>query len=166
LVSKVGVFADATEPAVHQIADQCDLDLLQFHGQETPEFCSLFGARAVKAFRIQDESSLEGLRRYQTTAWLLDSFVPGQLGGSGQVFNWELARRATELGRPVILAGGLTPLNVGQAVRQVRPYAVDVSSGVEAAPGRKDAKKVRDFVTAAKGVDFNPASDSISQRMH
>src|SRR5579862_5533087 len=126
-VSKVGVFADASEQAVRQIADQCDLDLLQLHGQETPEFCNLFGVKAVKAFRIKDESSLEGLRAYRTAAWLLDSFVPGQLGGSGQVFNWELARRATELGRPVILAGGLAPLNVGQAVRQVRPYAVDVS---------------------------------------
>ena len=85
-------------------------------------------------------------------AWLLDSFVAGQFGGTGAQFNWDLAVAATKLGRPIILAGGLTPENAAEAVRQVRPYALDVSSGVESAPGRKEIGKVRAFIAAAKGA--------------
>ena len=89
------------------------------------------------------------LPAYETSAWLLDSFVPDQFGGTGAKFNWELALAAKKLGRPIILAGGLTPENVGEAVRKVQPYGVDVSSGVEAKPGRKDHGKIRAFIEAA-----------------
>jgi phosphoribosylanthranilate isomerase len=92
------------------------------------------------------------LSRYPTDAWLLDTFVPGREGGTGQTFNWELAVEAQKLGKPIFLAGGLTPENVADAVARVRPFAVDVSSGVEAAPGRKDPAKVRAFIRAARSA--------------
>ena len=93
------------------------------------------------------------IKNYTTDAWLLDSFVAGMRGGTGAKFNWDLAVEAKDLGRPVILAGGLTPENVAEAVRQVRPYAVDVSSGVESSPGKKDPAKLRQFIRAAVSVE-------------
>lgn len=149
-VMRVGVFVDPPLEIVNQTASTCGLTALQFHGAESPEFCAQFGLPVIKAFRVGDASSLEQLPTYQTSAWLLDSAVPGQLGGTGETLDWELARAAVKLGRPVILAGGLTPENVVQAVRQVRPYGVDVSSGVESAPGRKDHKLVKLFLRAAR----------------
>lgn len=149
-VSKVGVFVNATLVQIQETVVECGLDTVQLHGDETPEFVSAISfARCYKAFRIQSEESLTQLGAFRTCAWLLDSYVPGQMGGSGEVFNWEFAKSAVQLGRPVILAGGLQSENVGGAIRQVRPYAVDVSSGVEAAPGRKDPDKVRQFVREA-----------------
>lgn len=152
-VARVGVFVNASEAEVRRAVAESGVDTVQFHGDETPEFCRRFAPLKVyKAFRIQSAASLAGLREYDTDAWLLDSFVPGQLGGTGARFNWELAVEAKKFGRPIILAGGLTPENVAEAVRQVRPYAVDVSSGVESAPGRKDPQKLKDFIAAAKAV--------------
>lgn len=150
-VARVGVFVNAGEAEARHVAAECGLDTLQFHGEEPPEFCARFAPLKVyKAFRVRDRNSIAELPKYATDAWLLDSFVPGQRGGTGACFHWELAVEAVKLGRPVILAGGLTPENVAEAVRQVRPFAVDVSSGVESAPGRKDAAKVRAFIAAAK----------------
>ena len=106
---------------------------------------------SMKAFRIRDQQSLQALPAYNTDAWLLDAYSPERVGGTGENFNWDLAIEAQELGRLIFLAGGLTPVNVAEAVRRVRPYAVDVSTGVEAAPGRKDHEKVRAFIRAAKG---------------
>lgn len=151
-VVRVGLFVNATEELVAEAMSACGLQLLQFHGDETPEYCRQFGAMSMKAFRMKDAETLRQLREYPTDAWLLDAFVPGQRGGTGHTFNWELAVAAVQLGRPVFLAGGLTPENVAEAVRQVRPFGVDVSSGVEAAPGKKDHAKVRAFVQAAKSV--------------
>jgi len=147
---KVGVFVDAPEETVVRAAGQCGLSLLQFHGDETPAYCLQFGLMSMKAFRVRGPESLQRLEDYPTDAWLLDAYTPGQLGGTGETFNWDLALEAVRWGRPVFLAGGLTPGNVGEAVRRVQPYGVDVSSGVEAAPGRKDHAKVRAFVAAAK----------------
>jgi phosphoribosylanthranilate isomerase len=107
---------------------------------------------SMKAFRIKDETSLNELPHYATDAWLLDSYVADKLGGTGEKFNWDLACRAGGLGRPIFLAGGLTPDNVAEAVRVVRPYGVDVSSGVEASPGKKDLAKVQTFIKAAKAA--------------
>jgi phosphoribosylanthranilate isomerase len=104
----------------------------------------------MKAFRIKDSASLEQLSNYHTDAFLLDSYVAGKQGGTGEKFNWDLAIEAKKLGRPIFLAGGLTPSNIAEAVRKVQPYAVDVSSGVEAAPGKKDHQKIRDFIAAAR----------------
>jgi phosphoribosylanthranilate isomerase len=151
-VLRVGVFVDPAPEKVNELAEKCGLTTLQFHGSESPDFCAQFSLPVIKAFRIADKSSLTQLASYKTAAWLLDSDVPGQFGGSGEKFDWSLAREATKLGRPIILAGGLTPGNVAQAMDQVRPYGVDVSSGVESAPGKKDAKKVAAFIRAARAA--------------
>ena len=151
-IIKVGVFVSPTEEEVLSAITHCGLNILQFHGEETPEFCRLFPVMTIKAFRMKDEDSLKALPDYDTDAWLLDAYVADKLGGTGAKFNWDLAIAAQKLGRPVFLAGGLTPENVGDAVRKVRPYAVDVSSGVESAPGKKDHAKVRAFIQAAKAA--------------
>ena len=153
-VVKVGVFVDAPEEVVVRAAGQCGLSLLQFHGEETPDYCLQFGLMSMKAFRVSGPEALRQLEDYPTDAWLLDAYTPGQLGGTGETFNWDLAVAAVQLGRPVFLAGGLTPENVEEAVRRVRPYGVDVSSGVEAAPGKKDHARVRAFIAAAKGQPY------------
>jgi len=147
---KVGVFVNAPQDLVLRAMSRCGLGLLQFHGDEPPDYCLQFGLRSMKAFRIESPDCLQRLPDYPTDAWLLDACAPGKPGGTGQTFNWDLALQAMKLGRPVFLAGGLTPENVAEAVRRVRPYAVDVSTGVEAAPGRKDPAKVRAFIQSAK----------------
>jgi phosphoribosylanthranilate isomerase len=152
-VIKVGVFVDAPEDLVMRAIADCGLNTLQFHGQETPEYCTQFGLLTMKAFRIRDADSVKELRNYPTDAWLLDAFVADKLGGTGEKFNWDLALEAKKLGRPIFLAGGLTPENVAEAVKKVQPYSVDVSSGVEAAPGKKDHEKMRRFIKAAKSVE-------------
>jgi phosphoribosylanthranilate isomerase len=135
---------------VVRAARSCALSLLQFHGQEAPDYCLQFGLMCMKAFRIRDETTLRDMVSYPTDAWLLDAFSPGMPGGTGEKFDWDLAVQARSLGRPIFLAGGLTPENVAEAVDWVKPYGVDVSSGVEAGAGRKDHAKVRDFIQAAK----------------
>jgi phosphoribosylanthranilate isomerase len=152
-IIKVGVFADPPEELVLRAIGDCGLNLAQFHGNETPEFCGLFPVMTIKAFRIQNADSLKALPAYHTDAWLLDAYVKDKLGGTGAKFNWDLAIEAQKLGRLIFLAGGLTPENVGEAVHKVHPYAVDVSSGVESAPGKKDHDKVRAFIKAAKAAE-------------
>jgi phosphoribosylanthranilate isomerase len=149
-IVKVGVFVNAPTDLVYRAIGECGLSLLQFHGDETPEYCLQFGLMSMKAFRIRDEKSLDALPAYRTDAWLLDAFSADKPGGTGERFNWDLAVQAQGLGRPIFLAGGLTPENVGDAIRKVKPYAVDVSSGVEAAPGKKDPAKVRAFIQAVR----------------
>jgi len=150
---KVGVFVNADEDLVMRAIGECGLSLLQFHGDETPEFCTQFGLMCLKAFRIRSAESLDALADYHTDAYLLDAYSAEARGGTGEKFNWDLAIDAQKtFGKPIFLAGGLTPENVADAVRQIRPFAVDVSSGVESAPGKKDAAKVRAFITAAKSV--------------
>ena len=134
---------------VNWTADFCGLDLVQLHGSEPPDYCLDVNRRVIKAFRVKDATSLAGIDRYGVAGYLLDAWSPDAPGGTGLTFDWSLARKAAG-GRPIILAGGLNPDNVGPAVRAVTPYAVDVSSGVERAPGMKDQQKLRDFVAAAK----------------
>ncbi len=152
-IMKVGVFVNAPDDLVVRAIRECGLNLLQFHGDETPEYCLQFGLMSMKAFRIRDAASLQALLGYHTDAWLLDAYSPDRPGGTGETFNWDLALEARGWGRPIFLAGGLTAENVAEAVRHARPYGVDVSSGVEAAPGRKDHAKLRAFIQAAKSVD-------------
>lgn len=151
-VTAVGLFVDAPEAAVREVLEQCHLHVLQFHGAESSEYCRKFQGSVIKAFRVRDETSLEALSEYAVAGTLLDSYAPGQAGGTGARFNWDLAVRAKARCGRLILAGGLTPANVAEAVRQVRPYAVDVSSGVESVPGRKDVAKLKAFVRAAKAA--------------
>ena len=152
LVAKVGVFVNPTEEEVRRAIAECGLDTLQFHGEEPAGFCRRFGLKVIKAFRVRDAESLQPTKDFSTEAWLLDSYVAGQLGGTGARFNWDLATDAARRHRSVLLAGGLTAENAAEAVRTVRPYGLDVSSGVESAPGKKDAAKVRAFIAAAKSA--------------
>jgi phosphoribosylanthranilate isomerase len=144
-LSLVGVFADAPLKEVRLVAKTCRLSLVQLHGEESPAYCLSLKQRVIKAFRVKDSTSLKGLDQYRVEAFLLDSHRPGLLGGTGRTFDWALAGEAKRYGR-LILSGGLTPENVGQSVRVVRPYAVDVGSGVEEGPGKKDERKVRRFL--------------------
>jgi len=151
-VMRVGVFVNALKAEVLRAIGECGLNLLQFHGDEPPEYCLQFGLMSMKAFRMRDAGTLKELRNYQTSAWLLDAYSPEVAGGTGERFNWDLAVAAQKFGKPIFLAGGLTPENVAEAVRKVRPFGVDVSSGVEISPGKKDPAKVRAFINAAKAA--------------
>lgn len=151
-VLRVGVFADPDPEDVFTALHRCGLNILQFHGHETPEFCQQFGVMTMKAFRIRDAGSLKEIPKYNTDAYLLDSYVPGKPGGTGEKFKWELAVEAAKFGKPIFLAGGLTPINVDEAVRIVKPFGVDVSSGVEISPGKKDPAKMRAFIAAVRSV--------------
>lgn len=147
---KVGVFVNPEPGLVMSALGTCGLNMLQFHGDESPDFCASFGVMNMKAFRVRDAVSLEAMKDYRTDVFLLDSHVNGKLGGTGEKFNWDLAVQAKEFGKPIFLAGGLTPENVAEAVYRVRPFGVDVSSGVEELPGKKNHQKIWDFVTAAR----------------
>lgn len=150
-VSAVGVFVDPTCDEVRRAAEASGIVLAQLHGDETPELCLEMPLPVLKAIRVADARSLVQIASYEVRGFLLDAPSAGY-GGSGKVFEWSLvADVAREM--PVVLAGGLTPENVAEAVRAVRPWAVDVASGVESAPGVKDEQKMRRFIEAAKGVD-------------
>jgi phosphoribosylanthranilate isomerase len=150
---RVGVFVNAPGDFVMRAISECNLSMLQFHGDENSEFCTQFGLMSLKAIRVLDAESLAQLEHYQTDAFLLDAHSKNGLGGSGETFNWDLAIEAQKFGKPIFLAGGLTPGNVAEAVRKVRPFGVDVSSGVESAPGKKNYAKVKAFIAAAKSVE-------------
>ena len=148
-VTTVGVFADASEKEILSIINQCGLDAVQLQGEESPDFCRRLGSRVIKAIRIRDRSSLNLMVPYKVKAFVLDTFRPDQLGGTGITFDWDLAIEAKKFGK-IILAGGLTPENVGKAIEKVRPYAVDVSSGVEEDVGKKDHSKLKRFIQTAR----------------
>lgn len=148
-VTTVGLFVNQPTHWVRVMADRCGVDTLQFQGDETPEYCDAFGLRAIKAIRVQDAASLDRMREYRVRAFVLDAYREGEYGGTGQTFDWNLAVAAKAHGR-IILAGGLTPENVAEAIRRVRPFAVDVSSGIEGpVKGIKDHGKIRAFIQAA-----------------
>jgi phosphoribosylanthranilate isomerase len=151
-IMRVGVFVNAPEEFVLKAIRECGLTSLQFHGDEPPEYCAQFGLMSMKAFRIHGPETLEQIPKYATDAYLLDAFSSTTLGGTGEKFNWDLAIQAQKFGKPIFLAGGLTPENVAGAIRKVRPFGVDVSSGVERAPGIKDRAKIKAFIAAARSV--------------
>jgi len=151
-IMRVGVFVNAPEDFILRAIGEVGLTMLQFHGDEPPEFCTQFGLMSMKAFRIRNAESLPEIPNYQTDAYLLDAFSSTTLGGTGEKFNWDLAVEAQKFGKPIFLAGGLTPKNVADAVRKVQPFGVDVSSGVEISPGKKDHAKVRAFIAAVRAV--------------
>jgi phosphoribosylanthranilate isomerase len=150
-VEVVGVFVNPTLEHVAATAESVGLTMIQLHGDEGPAFCAeaarRTGCRIIKAARVHSGADIQALAAFHVDYHLLDSHVPGQHGGTGETFAWELAR--THRGRvPLILSGGMNPENVAEAIAAVRPFAVDVASGVESAPGRKDPAKVEAFVTA------------------
>lgn len=145
-VSRVGVFVNPSLEEVRDISAHVGLDAIQLHGDETPEFCSDVGHRVIKSFPVSAEDFVKA-ENYRVDAYLLDTLVPGYRGGTGRTFDWRLAAHFRS--GPLILAGGLTPENVREAVATARPYAVDVSSGVEIG-GRKDPQKIREFIRRVK----------------
>ena len=150
-VAKVGVFVNELEYEIEKALSECLLNALQFHGDEPPGFCQKFAAKSIKAIRVRDEESLRAAAEYDVDALLLDTYTDESRGGTGRTFDWSLAVRAKEfLSAPIILSGGLTTANVQEAVRKVRPYAVDVASGVEREPGKKDPEKLRRFIELCK----------------
>ena len=153
-VSTVGLFVDAPVYKMVEIMELCELDFAQLHGYETPgKVARLKGMRVLKGIRVRSEEDVRRLEKYRVDGYVLDAYVPGEFGGTGKTFNWELARAATQAGN-IILAGGLTPDNVAEAVSIARPYGVDVASGVEDEPGKKSRKLMEEFIRRAKEVQL------------
>jgi len=158
----VGIFVNERPETVARVANQAGLSGLQFHGDETPEYASAFddqltGSRfRIKALRVGAGFNPEIAARYETDAILLDAFDSRARGGTGQMVDWEVARRTRELVPKLFLAGGLGPENIEEAIRMVKPYGVDACSGLESSPGRKDAARVRDFIRLARAAHVKP----------
>ena len=157
-VAAVGVFVNAGEAEVRQVLSAVALDLLQFHGDETPDFCARFGRPYVRAVRmVAGTDLLEYAHRFsRAKALLLDAYSAGQPGGTGLTFDWKGI--PPDLPIPLILSGGLTAANVGRAVREVRPWAVDVSSGVESSRGVKDPRRIVEFIRSVRREDAGQSS--------
>ena len=151
-VPTVGVFVNAALPELRQTRDYCGLDFLQLSGEESPELADALGRRAIKTLHV-GKGPQPDVNAYPKAALLLDTFDAKAKGGTGRTFDWSLAVEIAKK-RPIILAGGLNPENVGRAVALVKPYAVDVSSGVEIEPGRKDHDKIASFIARAKALDL------------
>ena len=150
-IGKVGIFADQPLKEVQEIANQCDLDFVQLHGNESPSYCQELQRPVIKAFRVGADFSNSSLQDYASCAYLLfDSFVGGQSGGTGVPFDWNMAQnRIGRLQRRFLVAGGLNPENVANAIQTLQPDGVDVSGGVET-NGAKDLDKIRRFIAAAR----------------
>lgn len=152
-VTPIGVFVDEPHDRVAGIAGVAGLCAVQLHGEENPEYCRRFpGLRVIKAFRVGEGFDVHRLADYRVDAFLLDAYDPNLRGGTGKTFNWDVAVEAKRYGN-IILSGGLTPDNVAEAIAKVRPYALDVGSGVETQPGQKDREKVATFIRRAKRFD-------------
>jgi len=150
-ILKVGVFVNERICAVKRIARLCGLDMLQFHGEESPDYCLKFkGYRIIKAFRIAKPRDLDKVSGYKTSAYLFDSFSVSEAGGTGKRFNWKILAQAGKMKRIVFVSGGLNPGNVHKAVKSLNPDWVDVSSALESEPGKKDHRKIRKFIQLLK----------------
>ncbi len=150
-ILRVGVFVNANEAQVKKIARRCGLNILQFHGKESPEFCLRFkGYKVVKAFRVGENIDLRTIAEYKTYAYLFDAFVKGRAGGTGKRFDWNLLKKLDKIKRPVFLSGGLNSGNIRRALQLARTDWVDLSSGVESSLGKKDHKKIKNFIAKIK----------------
>jgi phosphoribosylanthranilate isomerase len=151
-VTTVALFVDESAEEIYRALDVCSFDLLQFHGDESPEFCRQFNRPYMKAIRVRSAEDIHrAVQQYpDTKALLLDAYVENLPGGTGQAFDWRLI---PELSIPWVLAGGLNANNVADAVNQVKPFAVDVSGGVEASKGIKDVQKIKDFISEVRNVE-------------
>jgi phosphoribosylanthranilate isomerase len=149
-ITVVGLFVNSDKAAIDNIIKHVPLNLLQFHGDELPTFCEQFSLPYMRAIRMRDDLDLDKeIKRYKpASAILLDAYKPGVPGGTGETFDWERVPRQSS--QPIVLAGGLTPDNVCEAIKQARPYGVDISGGVESSPGIKDKDKVVAFINNAK----------------
>lgn len=152
-VDTVGVFVNEDIEEIREIKRLTEINVIQLHGDEVPKICDILDTKLIKAFRIKGKEDVNNLAYYKdkVSAYLLDAYRPDMSGGTGEIFDWDLAVDAKKYGR-IILAGGLTPDNVSEAVKKVRPYAVDVVTGVEERPGKKDLKKMKEFIERAKCI--------------
>ena len=167
-VMSVGVFVNEAAPTIKEIMQHCSLDRIQLHGDESPAFCDEFMPYAIKSIRVKDESCLQISKAYygSVRALLLDTYSDSMAGGTGKTFDWQLAIQISKQGTPIILSGGLRPANIAAAIHLVRPYAVDVNSGVESRPGKKSytlikslAENVRQATFAGHGVEGESSDD-------
>lgn len=153
-ISCVGLFVNEYVERVMEVCELCGIRNVQLHGDEPPEYLNdLTGHKIIKAFRVRDEGVLDTVKKYTADAILLDSFAADKMGGTGTVFPWDIARKIKEFGR-IIIAGGLTPENIADAITTTQPYAVDIASGVEKTPGKKDKELMRKFIAIAKGLQY------------
>jgi phosphoribosylanthranilate isomerase len=155
-VKTVGVFVNEGHAAISGLKHYCGLDLVQLHGDESPEFCHDLMPYTIKALRIKDESSLHSIQAYhgKVRALLLDTYSKDKAGGTGKTFDWKLALKVKKFGMPIILSGGLGPSNIVGAINTVRPHAVDVNSGVEERPGKKSPILIKDLMEKVSRGEF------------
>lgn len=153
-IRKVGVFVDEDRDAVLKIAQDTFIDTLQFHGDETPEYCSSFkdGYKVIKAFRLKDKGDLKRINDYDTDFFLFDTYKRDSIGGTGETFDWKILKDF-EILKPMILSGGLNPQNVAGAIKEVAPFGVDVSTGVEESAGKKNLELMKKFVENVRKLD-------------
>jgi phosphoribosylanthranilate isomerase len=153
-VDSIGVFVDEDIKVVEELINYCRLKLVQLHGSESPEYCKEISCPVIKSFAVHEGTESSILAEYAEVAsgFLLDTYHKDMAGGTGKVFDWNLVKKIRPPG-PVILAGGLTPENVGEAILQVKPFAVDVNSGVEYQPGRKNIDKLKTFADEVRKAD-------------
>jgi len=149
-IKTVGVFLNTPAVKVKEISEFCNLDIIQLHGDETPEYCNMFEREVWKAFRIRNEDSLKEIEQYNAGGYLLDTYIKGAYGGTGEVFNWDLASEISKE-KLIILAGGLSENNIDMAINVVKPSIVDVSSGVEI-DGYKDFDKIKKFIERVRKI--------------
>ncbi len=151
----VGVFVNESARRVEETAEYCGLDVVQLHGDETSSYCANIKVdRVIKAFRIKDIASLKAIKGYDNVfAYLLDTFSKDTYGGTGRAFDWNIAVKAKSLGKPIILSGGLNSGNIGEAIKVIRPYGVDISSSIESEPGKKDAGLMKCIIEEIKALD-------------
>lgn len=157
-VLTVGVFVNEKIDIVKTTVESCGIDWVQLHGDESPEYCSNLNLKCIKVIK----NNIDIIPQYKTDYVLLDALSPVRLGGTGTLYDWDLAVRAKMFGKKIILAGGLNPENVCDAIRKVNPYAVDVSSGIEKEPGKKDYNKMRDFIYNIKSLNTNDSEGGLN----
>jgi len=157
-ITKIGVFVDSSRREIEAVLRTSSLSAIQLHGDQHPEDCTGYDVAVIKAFHVGENFDLTQLGLFEVQAILLDTLRPGKPGGTGETFDWNVAVQAKQYGK-LLLSGGLTAKNIEDAIRFVRPYGVDVSSGVEKSPGKKDPVKVREFIIKAKTTTFYDESD-------
>jgi len=153
-IKNIGVFVDEAPEKIKEITSRCGIDLIQLHGKETPETCEQFMPHVIKAISVKDNSVLTDIPSYKgkVRALLLDTYSEKMAGGTGKIFNWDLAIKIKSMGMPIILAGGLKPANIAAAISIVRPYALDVNSGVEEKPGKKSPALIKELFEKIKEI--------------